>query len=254
MVSAASAAHAAGVRSFCLVASGRGVTRVTPNFRRILAAVDAIHERFPDMGVSASLGILSGETARLLAEHGIEHYNINLQTGPSRYRDLIARSHRVGERIATIRLLKRLGVRVCSGALLGVGETMADRIELAFALREMRVDVIPLNVLIPIPGTPLEGRAPISALETAKTVALFRLINPRPVIKLAAGRETVMSDFQGLLMLAGANGFITGGYLTTRGREVARDLAFARELAAFGPGAPALAAAPCSHASSTTAP
>jgi len=233
ILSAAETAYAAGVRSFCIVASGYGMTRADDDFRRVLRAVDAIHERHPDMGVSASLGVLGQETARLLAERGIEHCNINLQTAPARYRKLIADTHAVEERIATIRLLKKHGIRVCSGAILGIGETMDDRIALAFTLNELRVDVIPINVLVPIKGTPLEGYPPLPAVEAAGTVALFRLINPGAVIKLAAGRETVMSDFQGLLMLAGASGFITGGYLTTRGRETERDFAFLRELDGF---------------------
>lgn len=237
MLSAAETAYAAGVRSFCIVASGHGMTDGDGDFETVLHAIDAIHDRRADMGVSASLGVLSETTARLLAQRRIEHYNINLQTAPGRYRELIADTHAVEERIATIRLLKRHGIQVCSGGILGVGETMADRIALAFALKELQVDVIPLNVLVPIAGTPLEGRPPVPPAEVAKTLALFRLINPRSVIKLAAGRETVMNDFQGLLMLAGANGFITGGYLTTRGREVERDLAFARQLQAFAPAA-----------------
>ncbi len=235
MLAAAETAYAEGVRSFCIVASGYGMTEVNESFRRVLGVIGAIHERHPDMGVSASLGILGETTAGLLAEQRIEHYNINLQTAPGRYRELIADTHAVEERIATIRLLKGYGIGVCSGAILGVGETMDDRIALAFVLNDLQVDVIPLNVLVPIQGTPLQDQTPLPAIEVAKTLALFRLINPRPIIKLAAGRETVMSDFQGLLMLAGANGFITGGYLTTRGREVRRDLAFVRELEAFGP-------------------
>lgn len=233
MVSAAEAAHAEGIRSFCIVASGYGTKDVNDDFRNVLNAISVIHERFPDMGVSASLGILNETTARMLSEHRIEHYNINLQTSPERYRDLIANTHSVEERIATIRLLKRYGIQVCSGGILGAGETMDDRIALAFTLQELQVDIIPLNVLVPIKGTPLENQEPLPAVEVAKTVALFRLINPRAVIKLAAGRETVMNDFQGLLMLAGANGFITGGYLTTRGREVARDKAFRKDIEAF---------------------
>lgn len=237
IVSAAEAAYAAGVRSFCIVTSGYGMLRVDDDFLNVLKAIDAIHERYPDMGVSASLGVLGEDTARLLAEHTIEHYNINLQTAPARYRELIADTHTAEERIATIRRLKRRGVTVCSGAILGVGETMDDRIALAFTLHELQVDIIPINVLVPIDGTPLEGRPPMPAAEVAQTLALFRLINPTAVIKFAAGRETVMCDFQGLLMLAGANGFITGGYLTTRGRKTERDYAFLKELDAFAPAA-----------------
>ena len=233
ILAAAETTYAAGIRSFCIVASGHGMLEVNSDFNGVLRAINAIHERYPDMGVSASLGVLSEATARLLAECRIEHYNINLQPAPGRYRELIADTHTVDERITTIRLLKRHSIQVCSGAILGVGETMDDRIALAFTLKELQVEVIPLNVLVPIKGTPLEGRMPVPAAEVAKTLALFRLINPGSVIKLAAGRETVMNDFQGLLMLAGANGFITGGYLTTRGRDIGRDQAFAGELIAF---------------------
>ena len=234
ILSAAEAAHVAGIRSFCIVGSGYGVTEPTDEFNGVLEAISTIHRRWPGMGVSASLGVLSDVTARLLAACGIEHYNINLQTAPERYRELIATTHSVEDRRSTIRLLKRYdGIHVCSGGILGVGETMDDRIALAFAVSELNVDIIPLNVLLPIEGTPLEGQTPVPAVEVAKTIALFRLINPRAVIKLAAGRETVMNDFQGLLMLAGANGFITGGYLTTRGREVSRDMTFIKELRAF---------------------
>ncbi len=233
MLAAAETAYAEGVRSFCIVASGYGMPDPGGDFDRVLEAIDAIHERWPDMGVSASLGVLSEITARLLAEHRIEHYNINLQTAPGRYRELIAGTHTAAERIATIRLLKGHGIQVCSGGILGVGETMADRIALAFTLKDLGVDVIPINILVPIKGTPLEHQTPIPVADVAKTLALFRLINPGAVIKLAAGRETVMSDFQGLLMLAGVSGLITGGYLTTRGREVEADLAFARSLEGF---------------------
>jgi biotin synthase len=235
ILQAVAAAHASGVRSFCLVASGHGVRKPTPDFDRILDAIDQIHARWPEMGVSASLGVLSRETAALLAARRLDHYNINLQTAPERYHELIATTHAVTERQETIRLMKSQKVLVCSGGILGVGETMADRISLALALRDLNVDIIPLNVLVPIPGTPLEHQPVLPVVEVVRTVALFRLLNPRAVIKLAAGRETVMNDFQGLILLAGANGFITGGYLTTRGRDVERDRVLLRHLQGFAP-------------------
>ncbi|PTN36991.1 biotin synthase BioB [Desulfonatronum sp. SC1] len=230
---AAHSAYESGVRSFCIVTSGYGMPRVDSDFEQVLKAIDTIRARCPGMGVSASLGMLGEETARLLVERGIEHYNINLQTAPERYAELITRTHSVQERIDTIKLFKPGGVMICSGGILGTGETMNDRLSLAFTLGELAVDIIPLNILVPIQGTPLENQPPLPAIEVVRTVALFRLINPRAVIKLAAGRESVMNDFQGLLMLAGASGFITGGYLTTRGRSVERDIAFRRELDIF---------------------
>jgi biotin synthase len=104
---------------------------------------------------------------------------------------------------------------------------------MALAVRELKVEGIPLNILLPIPGTKLENQPVLSPAEAAKAFAIFRLVNPKQQIKFAAGRETVMKDFQGLLMLAGANSIITGGYLTTRGRTVAEDETFLRQLKGF---------------------
>ena len=222
-----------GVNYFGIVTSGLGYKEQNREFKTILAAIDLILRELPDMNVCLSLGILSQETVKELAERKIGHYNINLQVNPARFADLIADTHDIREKIETIRLLKAYGIGVCCGGIFGVGETMRDRVELAFAVNELDVDVIPLNVLVTIAGTPLEKQPPLSVTEIAKAFAIFRLVNPTKIIKFAAGRETVMKDFQGLLMLAGANGFLTGGYLTTRGREVAEDRLFSERLAEF---------------------
>lgn len=229
----AETAYATGIRSFGIVTSGTGFKKRTATFNEIIKAIDLIHNKLPDLNVCASLGILSEETVRDLADRNIVHYNINLQTEPSRYKELIATTHDINERIETIRLLQKHKIKVCCGGILGLGETMSDRIKMAYALRDLDVDVIPLNILVPIKGTPLEKQAHVSVSEAAIAFSLFRLINPRKTIKFAAGRETVMKDFQGLLMLAGANGMLTGGYLTTRGREVSEDIRFMKELDGF---------------------
>jgi biotin synthase len=229
----AAEAFAEGVENFGIVTSGTGYIRTSGEFKQIIEAIDLIHRRYPDKNICASLGHLSEETALELSRHDILHYNINIQTNPERYRDLISTTHRANDRIQTILVLKKHGVRICSGGIIGLGESAEDRLALAFSLRDLDVDVIPLNVLIPIPGTPLERQEPVPASEVVKTFALFRLINPTKIIKFAAGRESRMKDFQGLVMLAGANGFITGGYLTTRGREVKDDLDFKDELRKF---------------------
>lgn len=224
--------YESGIGTFGIVTSGLGYTAVNEEFVLILRAIDELHVRFPALKVCASLGILSDTTARELSRHGISHYNCNIQTNPARYGDLVSSTHTIGERIRTLELLKKHGLGLCCGGIIGLGETMEDRIEMAFSLREIGADTIPINVLIPLPGTPLEGREPLSAAEVVKTFALFRLIHPSKNIKFAAGRETVMKDFQGLIMLA-ANGFITGGYLTTRGRAVKDDLEFMKNLTAL---------------------
>lgn len=222
-----------GIGHFGIVTSGYGYLKVTPEFERILGMIDRLHRELPGLHVCASLGVLGDAPAAELARHGIAHYNINIQVDPARYGELIADTHAVDERIETIRRLRSNGIGVCCGGILGVGETMQERIGMIFALRDLDVSVIPLNVLVPIDGTPLEGASPVSVPEIAKTFAICRLAHPTKIIKFAAGRETVMKDFQGLLMLAGADGFLTGGYLTTRGRDISTDRQLAAQLSKF---------------------
>jgi biotin synthase len=211
----------AGVTHFGIVTSGYGYKRINPEFQRVLDMIDRLHAELPEL------------SAEELAAHGIAHYNINIQVAPDRYSELIADTHGVEERIETIKLLRKNNISVCCGGIMGVGETMQDRIAMIFALQELDVSVIPLNVLVPIDGTPLAGKEPVSVAEIVKTFAICRLAHPNKIIKFAAGRETIMKDFQGLLMLSGANGYLTGGYLTTRGRDIADDDRFARQIATF---------------------
>lgn len=225
--------HEQGIKRFGIVTSGYGYRKVNPEFERILGMIELLHRKLPGLEVCASLGVLGEGPVMELARHGIAHYNINIQVDPGRYGELIADTHSVGERIETVRLLRSHGISVCCGGIIGTGETMLERIGMIFALRQLDVSVIPLNVLVPIDGTPLEGATPVSVPEIAKTFAICRLAHPSKIIKFAAGRETVMKDFQGLLMLAGANGFLSGGYLTTRGRDVAADWQLSGQIGIF---------------------
>ncbi len=225
----------AGVRDFGYVASGYGFTEPTdPEFAKMLETFDLIHGALPDMRICVSVGILSRDCARALAQHHVSRYNMNLQSNPKHYSDLVATTHRIEDKIQTIRYLKEFGLKNCTGGIFGMGETWEDRIDMALAIRELDVEGSPLNVLLPIRGTALEGRPVMRPAEVAKCFAIYRLMLPGKEIKFAAGRETVMKDFQGLLMLSGANTFITGGYLTTRGRTIAEDLKLLDELADFG--------------------
>jgi len=234
VLEAAGKAYAEGVRTFGYVTSGRGWDKPDAEFRTILGTLDLLHETYPDMHLCVSLGILSEECVKLLAEHHVWRYNMNIQTSPARYGDLIATTHTIEQKLDTIRLMKKYGITNCTGGILGLGETWADRVDMAFAIREIGVEASPLNVLLPIPGTPLEQQNPMTPADVAKTFAIFRLVNPAKMLKFCAGRETVMKDFQGLLMLSGLNGLMTGGYLTTRGRDIAQDRAFAASLDGFG--------------------
>lgn len=232
-LAAARKVYETGIRTFGYVTSGYGYKTATPEFRRILDTLDLLHEELPELKICVSVGILSRETAKLFAEHHAWRYNMNLQTSPKRYAELIADTHSIEDKIATIRYLQEFGVTNCTGGIFGLGESWEDRVDMAFAIRELDVEGIPLNILLPIKGTPLEGRQVMAPAEAAKAFALFRLINPTKMIKFAAGRETVMKDFQGLLMLAGLNSLMTGGYLTTRGRSVEDDRRFLDRLTGF---------------------
>ncbi|MEA4862682.1 MAG: biotin synthase BioB [Victivallaceae bacterium] len=222
-----------GVRSYGIVTSGFGYTEPGGEFNRIIAAMDLLRRELPELKLCLSLGVLSETTARMLAEHGAWRYNMNLQTNPDRYAELISDTHSIVAKIQTIRYLQKHGVSICCGGILGLGESWQDRVKMAFACRDLDVDGIPLNVLLPIEGTPLEDQPVMDAADVAKAFAIFRLVNPGRMIKFAAGRETAMKDFQGLLMLAGMNSMITGGYLTTRGRSVEEDRGFLHQLTLF---------------------
>ncbi len=233
-LAAARKVYESGVRSFGIVTSGYGYSDVNdPEFKKLLEMLDAVYTEFPDMRLCVSIGILNRETATELAKHHTGRYNMNLQTSPERYAELIADTHTVEDKFRTMDYLREHGVELCCGGIIGLGESMEDRIDMAIAVSKYKPEGIPINVLLPIPGTPLENIERISARDVAVTFALVRLLNPGAMIKFAAGRETAMKDFQGLLMLAGANGIMTGGYLTTRGRSVAEDEKFLDELMNF---------------------
>ena len=234
IVKSAKAVYDEGVRMYGIVTSGYGYLKAEDvEFQKILSAIDALRMAFSDMRVCASIGVLSDETAKALSEHGLYRYNMNLQTNPERYAELISDTHTIDEKIQTIKYLQKYGVTICCGGIFGLGESWHDRVKMALACRELDVDGIPLNVLLPIPGTPLEANCIMEPCDVAKAFAIFRLVNPTKTIKFAAGRETTMKDFQGLLMLSGMNSFITGGYLTTRGRSIAEDVRFLSNLQGF---------------------
>jgi len=220
-------AKADGANSFCVVLSGYGHETPDPEFLAILDAVRTI-DRETGIELHASPGILSPLTAGMLKEAGVAVVNHNLETAPSFYPKVCA-THSATKRMLTVMAVKAAGMKACCGGILGLGEGAKERVELAFALNELDVDVIPLNVHQKIPGTRLETSPP-SVTEVLNAVAVFRLVNPTKTIKLAAGRETTLADYQGLVFHAGANGMLIGGYLTVKGRSVEADQALLKSL------------------------
>jgi biotin synthase len=173
--------------------------------------------------VCASLGMLTEAMARRLAEGGIAVYHHNLET-PRSFFNEVCTTHNYDEDIETVKLAKAAGMKVCSGGILGLGETWEQRVELAFTLKELDVDGIPINFLNPIAGTRMENRPLLKPLEALKCIAIFRFINPDKNILICGGREVTLRDYQSWAMLAGANGLMIGNYLTTQGRNIKMDI------------------------------
>lgn len=211
--------EAAGVQRYSLVTAGRAVTG--PELDQALAAYRRLREE-TGLGLCASFGFQSVEDFRRLKEAGVTRYHANLETSRRNFPN-ICTTHSYQDKIDNIRRAKQAGLQICSGGIVGLGETWEDRLELALDLAELEVDSIPLNLLTPIPGTPLEGTPPLSVEEVRRIVAVFRYINPTAWIRMAAGRGRFV-DGGAILFRSGANSAITGDMLTTTGTNIAQDL------------------------------
>ncbi len=219
IVAAAREAKRIGAHRFSIVTSGRGPT--DREVARIAEAFAAIRQEV-DIPLCASLGIMTRSQLQLLKEAGVSRYHHNLETSREFFPRIVS-THTFDERIATIRAAQEVGLEVCAGGIVGLGESEEDRISLACTLRELAVDSVPFNILIPLPGTPLAGRQPLTAVEILRAVALWRLINPAVPLRLCAGRETALTDLLGMACMAGADAMMIGGYLTQRGRTPEAD-------------------------------
>ena len=220
IVDCAREAEAAGSYCYGIVTSGTTI-RKGEELDRICRAVRRIRET-TSIAPSCSLGIIDQETAATLREAGVETYHHNLETSRSFFPN-ICTTHDYEEDVETVRVAKRAGLTVCCGGIFGLGETAAQRIELAVTLRELDVDSVPLNFLNPIEGTRLAGSNLITPLECLKTIALFRLILPAKKIAVCGGRERNLRDLQSWIFFAGASGTMIGNYLTTTGRPAEQD-------------------------------
>jgi biotin synthase len=210
----------AGAERASLVTSGKGMEN-NPDFKRIVTLIKEVTTE-AEITICANLGTISYSQAALLVQAGIKRYAHNLETSQNFYPQ-ICTTHPYQERLNTLLAAKKAGLELCSGGIIGLGESWNDRISLALTLRSLDVDSIPINILNPIPGTLLEKQAPLSPLEIIKTFAIFRFILPGKVIRPAGGREINLRDMQGAVMLAGANGLIVGNYLTFGGRDIEKD-------------------------------
>lgn len=220
MVREAERMKESGATRFSIVTSGKKLSK--KELDRISEAIHKIKEKI-GIQTCASLGILDKESAVILKEAGLERYHHNLETSESFFPN-ICTTHSYKEDIDTVKIAKQIGLKVCSGGIIGLGETWKHRIELALTLKGLNVDSIPINFLNPIPGTRLQNMPLISPFEALKAVAIFRIVNPEKDITVCGGREKVLKEFQDKVFKAGANGIMIGNYLTTKGRSIREDM------------------------------
>jgi biotin synthase len=178
----------------------------------------------------ASLGIIKKqEVANRLKEAGLECYGHNLESS-RQFFPKTCTTHTYDDRLETIRYLKNAGIKICSGGIIGMGEAREDRCDLAFSLKEIGANVVPINILNPLAGTPFEKNPPLSVLEILKTIACFRFILPRQEIMIAGGRTVNLRDAQSMIFMAGASALMVGNYLTTLNQPVEKDLQMLKDL------------------------
>lgn len=220
----AHSAREAGVKRFCVVTSGRKVSQ--EELREIASMVRAMRE----IGLlpCATLGLLDRDALSLLRDSGLERYHHNLETSEAFF-PRVCTSHTYQEKLKTIDAVKSVGLSLCSGGIFGLGESWQDRIEMAFALRDLGADSVPINFLIAIKGTPLGEREPLPPLEALKIVSLYRLMLPRKEIRICGGRRQILGEFNAMIFMAGADSVLTGNYLTTSGTPYDDDLKLIRQ-------------------------
>ena len=216
----ATRAIASGAKRVCLVASGRGpADRDIP---RIAATVSAIRQAAPEVEVCVCLGLLRPGQAALLREAGADAYNHNLNTSEENYAEICS-THTFADRVRTVEDAKRAGLSPCSGAIFGIGESDEDILDVAFALRDLDPDSVPVNFLIPFDGTPLAGRWDLTPHRCLRILAVFRFMFPDVEVRLAGGREIHLRTLQPLALHL-ANSMFLGDYLTSEGQPGADDL------------------------------
>lgn len=227
ILEAAKRAEADGAQRFGIVVAEKGVSKENrpEEWANVIRAIRLVRDE-TNIEIDASLGLLTQEEANILADEGLNHYNHNIETSP-RYFDEIVSTHDFEDRLKTLRRAKAAGMDLCAGVILGMGETPADRVDAALELREIGVSSLPVNILNPIEGTPLGHRetAAISKTDLIKTIAVYRLLHPTARVRLTGGREVnLAADEQHWPFEAGADGLLTGDYLTTSGQAAKTDI------------------------------
>jgi biotin synthase len=211
---------------FCMVASGRGPT--DQELDKVVASVRVVRERYPKLEICCCLGLLADGHAEKLKSAGVDAVNHNLNTSESYYGE-ICESHTYADRVGTVEKVQKAGLSACSGALVGMGEKEDDILDLAYALRDLNVESLPVNFLMPIPGTPLEGHYHLTPTRCLNVLCLFRFLNPKSSLRISGGREIHLRSLQAQGLYV-ANSIFIGDYLTAKGQSAEADLAMIRDL------------------------
>lgn len=220
IVAAAREAEENGATEFSIVTSGRGMTRES-ELRTLENAIREIRDT-TQMETCASLGLMQKEDLQRLRDAGMVNYHHNIETSRSYFPNIV-HTHSFDDEVESIRHAQELGLKVCCGGIVGMGESRDQRIEFAFNLKEINPDSVPLNFLNPRPGTPLAHLNDLTPLDCLKTIALIRLVLPQTELFVCGGREVNLKEYQEFMFDAGASGTMLGNYLTTSGRPTEDD-------------------------------
>lgn len=227
MLGASAEAVTNGASSFGIVNSGRGPTDTELDWLEPFFKDTADNGRIRPC---ATLGELTDDQAKRLRQMGVQRVNHNLETSRRFFNNVVS-THSYDDRLRTIRTAKAAGLSICSGGIFGMGEQWEDRLDVAFELRDLGADVVPINFLHAIQGTPLYGKVePLPPTEALKIIAIFRFILPDRELKIAGGREKILRDLQSWIFFAGGSSFLIGNYLTTYGRSADQDHQMLRDL------------------------
>jgi len=220
-------AEKSGSASFCLVCAYREPPQ--NDFEKICNIIEKLRKQV-NLDINVSLGFMTSERAKRLKSLGVKRYNHNLETSESFF-SKICNTHDYSDRVNTAKTVKDAGLELCCGGIIGMGESKRQRVELAFSLSALEPDEVPINILIPREGTPKElDSCSIDPVDIIRTIAVWRFIMPKTILKIAGGREVHFRDGGKLALQAGANGIITGGYLTTNGNEPNKDIQMIHEI------------------------
>ena len=215
-----------GAQSYCLVAAWREPS--DSDFEKVCEIIKEVNSQV-GISIECSLGFLTPQQASKLKDLGVKRYNHNLETARSKFPE-ICTTHTYQDRINTLKIARDAGLELCTGGIIGMGETSEQRLELILDLAKIQPEEVTINLLVPVAGTPLELQSPLPLSEILRTFAIVRFVLPKAIIKISGGREVNLQDDGESLLLSGANGIISAGYLTLEGNEMKKDLAMIKKI------------------------